>query len=167
MGRILRRVPPYWRHPQNKDGSYRPCHDMTYEEAVVEWKTGYALWEKGKHERQQHLDAGDMFDEYWDWAGPPPEEHHYRPPFNRPATYYQVYETISYGTPVSPKFKTLEKLEEWMVKHGDFWCIKDGGKPPSREAVKRFLQQGEALSMAFDSGVITETYETLRGGEND
>lgn len=63
------------------------------------------------------------------------------------ATWFQVYETVSEGTPVSPPFATQAELVEYLVANGDFWDQKRrkegrGGidcDPWTREQAERFV----------------------------
>jgi len=107
MGREIRRVPAGW-------SKENPHYDRSWREAVAEWKAGYAEWE-----------AAPQTDcEWWDWAGPPPTGHEdcYRPDWtDAERTHYQLYETVSEGTPVTPAFATEDELIDYLVAHGDYW----------------------------------------------
>lgn len=52
------------------------------------------------------------------------------------ATHFQVYETVSEGTPVSPVLASPEAVVEWAVSQGH-----------SREAAERFVEMGSVPSM--------------------
>ena len=66
------------------------------------------------------LEAPTLKFEDWHREFPDPES--YRPRWKRgEATWYQVYETVSEGTPVTPPFETREELVEYLVERGDFW----------------------------------------------
>ncbi len=58
-------------------------------------------------------------------------------------THYQVYETVSEGTPMSPVFATKEELIEWLVNDGG----QDG--PHSRKAAEAFVKNEWAPSMVI------------------
>ena len=69
-------------------------------------------------------------------------------------TWYQMYETVSEGTPETPAFETKEELVDYLVEHGDFSYQRSPeifGKP-SREAAKAFVDQGYAPSMVMSRG---------------
>ena len=53
---------------------------------------------------------------YHEWAGAPPDEDYYRPRWaDVERTHYQLYETVSEGTPCSPPMETLEALAAWLA----------------------------------------------------
>lgn len=133
MGRELRRVPPHWQHPKLENGNYKPLIDGTYEEAGQEWLNECIQWSHGAHELQNEYKLEYKF--YWEYAGPPPTPDRYRTYTTETATWYQIYETVSEGTPVSPPFASQEELVEYVVKHGDFWYK----QPWTREAAHRFV----------------------------
>lgn len=129
MGREVRRVPPNWDHPKtiDDDGQERlqPMYDQTFADAVKEWKEGYAAWEAGDRPFYAAPDA-----EYWDHEGPPPEDRAmYRPWSDEEATWFQLWQTVSEGTPVSPPFATKEELAQYLAEHGDFWDQKRAMEP--------------------------------------
>jgi len=96
MGREIRKVPPGWEHPKDKDEHYRPLYDRTYNEALADWQEYDGADPKGK---------------------PGPE--YYRPAFAEgEATHYQVYETVTEGTPTSPVFAMLDEVEQWLIGQG-------------------------------------------------
>ena len=124
MGREIRRVPPHWEHPKVQDYKgerYQPMFDRSYRQAMDEWIENDTLWKQGKHP-----DIADAVEEgcfhYAQWNGNPPDVNYYRPDWDKElCTWYQLYETVSEGTPVSPPFETQEELIDYLAKHGDFW----------------------------------------------
>ena len=172
MGRELRRVPPNWEHPiveRPYGESYQPMYDRTFAEAAKEWKEGFAAWERG--ERPSYCDDDDSKTlEYWEWGNGPPERKFYRPWQDSEATWYQVWETVSEGTPVSPAFETQKELIDYLVENGDFWDQKrrKEGKahlscaPWKREAAERFvLGSGWAPSFVADTTGVYSGVEYL------
>ena len=139
MGREIRMVPPNWEHPKGDNSGYQSLYDEDYPSAVKEWKEGYALWEAGTHPDQEDY-------EYWDWMGMPPDEVMYRPAFIEDATWFQIYETVSEGTPVSPPFKTKPELVDYLVEHGDFWDQDRGDGGWERKNAESFVGTGFAMS---------------------
>lgn len=119
MGREVRMVPPNWDHPMvnrpNGEIGYQPMLSSRFEDAVAEWKAEFAKWEAG--ERPE----GYGYLEFWEYWGMPPDRRKYRPWANEEATWYQVWETVSEGTPVTPPFATREELIVYLVANGDFW----------------------------------------------
>lgn len=116
MGREIRRVPAYWEHPRDTDGKYIPLRD-NYDEALAEF--------------EHDIQARGLRGAIEDWGGGPREDDytHYG---CQPCNWYQLYETVSEGTPLSPPFEKPEELIEYLVKHGDFWYH----KPWSQEAAE-------------------------------
>lgn len=96
MGREIRRVIPNWEHPMEQETEHHekefiPLRNESYEEAVEE--------------------VGSEFLDPYD----------YRPYWNsEEMTWYQLYETVTYGTPLSPPFEFPEQLVDYLVNQGDF-----------------------------------------------
>jgi len=114
-------VPANWEHPKQERWPDRlqPMFDRTFEEAAAEWKKEFAAWESG--ERPDYCSDESKALEYWEWNGGPPDRAYYRPWKDGEATWFQVWETVSEGTPVTPPFATKEELVDYLVAHGDFW----------------------------------------------
>lgn len=122
MGREVRHVPANWDHPKQEgrhDGRLQPMYDTTFEDAAAEWKAEFANWESG--DRPDYCSEESKGLQYWEWNGGPPERVYYRPWKDEDATWFQVWETVSEGTPVTPPFATKEELVEYLIAHGDFW----------------------------------------------
>jgi len=109
MGRELRRVPQGWKHPKDDRGRYQPMYDCTYEDACIE-----------------HSEM--------DRYGPSPA--YYHPKWIEP-THYQIYETVSEGTPISPVFETENETRQWLIESG-----------VSEAAATRFIAE-KWISMPF------------------
>jgi len=162
MGREVRRVPPGWEHPRytKKDarelrciGEYRPCFDEDYDAAAKKWDESYMLWREGKHPNQV-----DWCRYFWEYD-PPPDATSYRPAFTGPATWYQVYETVSEGCPVTPPFSSLEELARYLSEHGDFWYQSQeregrlrGNRKPTYEQALAMVSEGWGPSMIVERG---------------
>lgn len=174
MGREIRMVPPNWDHPKKEyyPDRFQPMFDTTFEQASAEWKQEYAAWERG--ERPEYCGEDSASLEFWEWHGDPPARAYYRPWKDEDATWYQVWETVSEGTPVTPPFATKAELVEYLVANGDFWDQKRWAedntfmqpKKPgySREAAERFVMgTGWVPSMIVETGpsgtTITEGIE--------
>lgn len=162
MGREIRMVPPNWRHPKSdrRDG-YRPMFDENYEEAKEEWINGLNEWIAGTHEDyEKHGDGCD----YWEWDGNPPERDQYHVFSKEDATWFQVYETVSEGTPVSPPFATKEELAQWLSIAGDFWCqSRPDERAPTIEQARAFVNSGWGPSMLICEGRVMNSYEAAEG----
>lgn len=149
-------VPPNWEHPKKEkynyitgqsEMRYQPMHDHSYTQSMDEWIEGYLQWKKGEHPDQlSGLASGH--EKYADWAGNPPDADDYHPEWkDEERIWFQVYETVSEGTPVTPPFATREELVEYLVANGDYWDQqrrKEGNsfmncEPWSREAATKFV----------------------------
>lgn len=160
MGREIRMVPPNWEHPKGSNSGYQSMFDEDYPSAVKKWKDEFVLWESGKHPSQQE----GM--EYWDWGGMPPDEENYRPAFTEDATWFQMYETVSEGTPVSPPFKTKPELVDYLVEYGDFGDLSRGDGGWKRENAESFVATGFAMSGLLIIKDGKADYRTPRDGQN-
>ena len=95
MGREVRMVPKNWEHPKDEKGNYIPMHtEFPYEQSEVEegLRDGWLCGEP------PHYDVDVMPDFK-------PEE----------KTHYQMYETCTEGTPISPVFESPQKLARWLA----------------------------------------------------
>lgn len=179
MGREIRMVPPNWEHPKtekpdwNTGGMverYEPLYDRSCEQAWAEWQKEFIEWNAGEHQRIANEHGADdypldqPYTAFCRWHGSPPRPERYRPQWaDGEATWFQVYETVSEGTPVSPPFETQEELIDYLVENGDFWDQRrraDGVTtincdPWSREAAERFVRQCPYMpSMIVANGVV-------------
>jgi hypothetical protein len=169
MGREIRMVPPNWNHPRGERGDHQPMYDKRFEDAAAKWKDDFRKWEAG--EREEWI--GDSADgqEYWEYNGDPPDRAYYRPWKDGEGTWFQVWETVSEGTPVSPPFATKQELIEYLVEHGDFWDQQRrreglGGlidcQPWSRASAEGFVNgPGWAPSFIADSRGVRKGVEAL------
>lgn len=162
MGREIRRVPPHWEHPvwtaeEIKEagvsaqliGQPRACHDKTYDAAAAEWLADLAAWPSVPESER----GGCRY--AWDYYGPPPKAEWYRPAFTAEPTWWQVYETVSEGTPCTPAFATREELIEHLVHVGSG---KYDGKWSRAQAEKFVSEDGGWLPSAImipGEGMIT------------
>lgn len=157
MGREIRRVPPNWKHPEqpmgprdyqypiNSPGMTFKSLYQGYEKDAEEWRQGFLDWESGKRP-----DNDDKY--YWEYAGRCPEKDDYVDYDGVEPTWYQLYETVSEGSPVTPPFATEQELVEYLVKHGDAWDQRRGNGGWSREAAERMVGSGYAPSMIVVQG---------------
>jgi len=122
MGREVRIVPPGWEHPKDENGKFIPLLGGSFREAMEQWKTGKAQWDKGL--RINWGKAGGWIEHnekctWEEWAGSCPDESDYMPLFDpEAATRLCMYETCSEGTPISPLFETPEELARWLADTG-------------------------------------------------
>jgi hypothetical protein len=165
MGREIRKVPPNWDHPK-QEGAYddrlQPMYDSTFAEAAAEWKAEYEKWEAG--ERPSYCTAEHATLEYWEYDSSPPDRDYYRPWQDDEATWFQVWETVSEGTPVTPPFATRAELVDYLATHGDFWDQKRGDGPWPRSAAEKFVGDGWAPTMV---AVVTPTGSSVIGPRDE
>lgn len=128
---------------------YKPLYNKPYGAEIKEWIENHLLWEKGEHPDQKD-GGGARYLHYAQWSGNAPDVEYYRPDWKpEEMTWYQVYETVSEGTPVTPPFATKEELIEYLTTNGDFWDQrrrKEGGSsmqcdPWPRDAAERFVNE--------------------------
>lgn len=151
MGREIRRVPANWDHPKQEgwyDGRLQPMYDERFDDAASKWKAEFAKWESG--ERPDYCSEDNKGLEYWEWETSPPERAYYRPWKDDDATWFQVWETVSEGTPVTPPFETREGLIDYLATNGDFWDQKRGDGAWDRAAAAKFVSAGWAPSLAVE-----------------
>lgn len=172
MGREIRRVPPNWEHPKTmatrlKRGQYvqveeyQPMYDEDFATRMEEWYAGWKAW--GDADRAEHKC------EYWEYEGDPPDPKYYRPAWPEgSATWYQVYETVSEGSPVTPPFATREELITYLSTKGDFWDQSRGDPAWPRKAAESFVGEGWAPSMvAVRSDAGVQIYTAATGFPDD
>lgn len=155
MGREIRMVPANWEHPivdrhygSRTEPGYQPMYDQTYQSACQEWKAAFAAWERGERPSYYRASEDGADCQYWEWEGGPPVRAYYRPWADEDATWLQVWETVSEGTPVTPPFATPEELVEYLVTHGDEWDQRRGHGGWERRNAEQFVKRGYAPSMA-------------------
>jgi hypothetical protein len=159
LGRELVTVPPNWEHPKTVrrwgEEDYQPMHRSSYQDAKKEWIDGLLAWERG--ERPSYFDPSDKDMEYLEWAGQMPDKNYYVPFKEEECTWFQVWETVSEGTPVTPPFETKEELIEYLCTKGDFWDQRGGAGPWSRQSATNFVMgDGWVPSMAIMNGVVVD-----------
>jgi len=158
MGREIRKVPPNWDHPKQEewsDGRLQPMYKQTFAEAAAKWKAEYAAWERGERPSYFKADNYPADLQYWEWSNnPPPDREYYRTYSDEEATWIQVWETVSEGTPVTPPFATPEELIDYLAIHGDFWDQQQGDGPWPRANAEKFVADGYAPSLIIAGGKI-------------
>jgi hypothetical protein len=157
MGREIRRVPANWEHPKRtkedsnlfkKEGEYIPLYDKDFETAARAWLDECITWENGTHPILiEHPEYKDKYPYFWMWDGNPPNKEYYRPKWDSESTWYQVYETVSEGTPVTPPFATKEELINYLVENGDFWDQERGDGGWKKENAEQFIEREWAPSL--------------------
>lgn len=176
MGREIRMVPPNWRHPKKQNTEvYQPMFGESYAQECRNWKDEFLLWEKG--ERGDHWVKGEDPDEYWDWNGAPPDQKYYSDFEGADCTWYQLYETVSEGTPITPPFPCKDDLINYLVDKGDFWYQEDQLNPssfgmrrtkPTRKQAESLVNSGFAVSgILTTDGKLLDAYQQQDLKTND
>lgn len=159
MGREIRMVPPNWKHPITENASdwydhdtrkhypvYSPMFAKNYDKAVAEYEEDRKAYNPEEH-------SNCSFEE---WYGEPPMKEYYAPYTESEATWYQMYETVSEGTPLTPPFATKQELIDYLVNVGADW---DGKM--SRERAEAFVKAEWTPSMVVDNGKVMTGIEAL------
>lgn len=152
MGREIRRVPADWAHPMQEaaDGGHKPLYDQSYREACEEWLSELDDWRQG--ERPSYFDPAKYPSDYqfWEWTSPPPDRDYYRPDWpDEERTHFQMYETVSEGTPVSPVFSTPGDVARWCADNGASAC---GNETASYEAWLKVARGRSSPSLVIIPG---------------
>lgn len=118
MGRELRMVPKGWEHPKDDEGRYVPLFNSKPREVflreVAEWYENQRLWSLKQHPDQLKYD--DTPRSFEDWDGGPPNPDDRMPCWETSErTHFQMYESTTEGTPISPVCESAEELARWLV----------------------------------------------------
>ncbi|WP_299077743.1 hypothetical protein [uncultured Paraglaciecola sp.] len=175
MGREIRRVIPNWEHPKRENGSYQPLYDRSASESFAEWMEEFNTFKRDELKEvcdEHDYDINDPYSVFCEWHGSPPDHNYHRQYWSESsATWWQVYETVSEGTPVSPPFETQEELVSYLIENGDFWdqSRRREGRaamidcsPWSRRKAENFVfGSGWAPSGVISSGVFMSGVDAL------
>lgn len=169
MGREIRMVPPNWEHPQRdpendpyRHGGYQPTYDRHFDDVFSEWLADFDRVRGGE---LKDFEAECYPNGLSDWLvddGAPPNRAYYRTYRDEDATWFQIYETVSEGTPVTPPFATKAELVDYLAANGDFWDQKRGVGQWQRENAERFVGTGWAPSMVAVVGGANAGVYTAR-----
>jgi hypothetical protein len=140
--------------------------DQYYGDALAEWLADFDRIRSGdltEIERECYTEPGMSPLAEWLVDYPAPERKYYRPWRDDEATWFQVWQTVSEGSPVSPPFATREELIDYLVLHGDFWDQERGTGGYSREQAIAFVNAGwvpSAMTIVH-GGVVTSATEGI------
>ena len=168
MGREVRRVPADWKHPEGKQG-YVPIEEGDFESDLKNWKEEYDKWNEGymkDWDNKTHKDVwvkrtgNALTDAYYEWFGKRPEKEDYMPQWTEEeATHYQMYETVSEGTPISPVMASPEELARWLTDND---ANASGRMTASYEGWLRVCKGGYACSAVFIDGKFQSGVEGMK-----
>jgi hypothetical protein len=121
MGREVRRVPANWEHPK-KNGNYIPLLGDNFSQRLAHWNMGKTKWAEGLRENITGtwvpLKKEDQKYTFEEWDGNKPKKEKYMPEWPaKQLTHYQMYETCTEGTPISPVMATPEELARWLTNN--------------------------------------------------
>lgn len=114
MGREVRRVPPDWQHPKDKDGQHIPLRGTFRErrEELAQWERGFVSDYRGGWEPKEKRHMKMSAEEYFGSSDPKD----FMPDWpDEACTHYQMYENTTEGTPISPVIPTPEALARWLA----------------------------------------------------
>lgn len=158
MGREIRRVPENWKHPVK---GYAQEHDYVqlmddyvgslkyYKEEVDSFISHMKeIIKKGKTKiyDREFTDRNKLY-EYLTEDGQinPPDINDYMPN----GKWYQLFQNVGEGSPLSPPFKTKKELVDWLSNNKDYW-----GTQWSREGAADIVGTGFAMSGIMSGGKI-------------
>lgn len=75
--------------------------------------------------------------------------------------WWQVWQTVGDGSPLTPAFATREELIDYLVEGGDAWDRSRGSGGWSRKSAEAFVGRGFAPSLLVMDGVVREPRDTL------
>lgn len=122
MGREARHVPLDWNHPIDWD-IYAEREQIVFKplfggseltEKTARWDRECAAWDRG--EREDH--AKGQTGSFAEWDGERPIASDYMPVWSADvAVGWQMYETTTEGTPISPVCASPEELARWLAHY--------------------------------------------------
>jgi len=153
MGREIRRVLPNWEHPKYEDcGRYIPLMS-DYKESLNYYKEQVEDFIKEINECSNHEEKIIIYKNFMEEEVYPPNIEFYMPN----GEWYQLYENVSEGTPISPPFEKEDELINWLVSNRDFngvqWCL---------EGAKNIIKTGYCPSGAFVNGKVYRAEEMYK-----
>lgn len=179
MGREIRRVPANWKHPQQLDPHTGdmddvPMHSRSLREAQAEWEAEWNEWQSGVRSPgySKPLGRDDSTIAFFsEWHGERPERYPddeilWRSYDLEDATWFQVWQTVSEGSPTTPAFATIQELTDYLAVHGDgvdqfgspyrgpTFGLSRGPQAWGRARAEAFTKMGWAPSAAVIGGEV-------------
>lgn len=150
MGREIRHVPKNWEHPKTWDGHFKPlCDDYIgtleyYKKDVDEFIFHMTeIIQKGKVKIYDRVfeDVKELYEyKCEDGQMNPPDINDYMPS----GDWFQLFENVSEGTPLSPPFETKEGLVKWLINNPDYI-----GHQWTKEQAEGIVKYGYSPSMVI------------------
>ncbi len=164
MGREIRMVPPNYEHPLRdpehdtyRHGGYQPTYDRTFDEVFAEWLANFDRVRAGNLDDIERECYPNGLSDWLTDEGTPPIRAYYRTYDKADATWFQLWETVSEGTPVSPPFATKEELAAHLAEHGDDWDQKRGDGGWGMKSATAFVNMGWAPSAMLVGGEVIDS----------
>ncbi len=161
MGRELRRVPKNWDHPKNEDGQYVSLSE-NYLERVSDWVKMVNDFSECVNKIEQdgvvirygkEICSFKDLHEWFDGELDAPDPKDYMPS----GDWYQSFQNVSEGTPISPPFETSEELVDWMSNNLDYW-----GTQWTREGAQHLVNGGYVPSAVAFGGKIHKAQDSYK-----
>lgn len=159
MGREIRKVPPNYSHPvwtKEEVGAYdkrlgqdRSFHDKHISTALADWLDEFDRVRRGDFTdfEREYAEKDPSFLATWmKEFDTPPDPEYYRPWKDEEATWFQVWQTVSEGSPVSPPFASEDELVAYLAENGDFW---DQQRKKEYRLDRQFVGWGMETARAF------------------
>lgn len=164
MSREVRRVPANWEHPKDKRGNLIPLHDG-FIKRLAEWDEGNAKWQEGLRSDWsggwEPIGPDIASKTYEQWDGERPAQVDYMPDWPiEQRTHYQMYETCTEGTPISPVMDSPEKLARWLA---DNKASAFGSQTATYEQWLGMIGEGWAPSGVIAGGLMQSGVEAIGG----
>ena len=149
MGREIRKVRADWKHPK-RGGKYVPLHDgADLKRRTEDWDRSAAAWARGEFPDYASEESRKLTYEEWDGKRPSPGD--YMPAWTpEEATHFQMYETTTEGTPISPVLSSPEAVARWCADNG---ASAFGGMTQSYEAWLSIARGDSSIGMIMGPGV--------------
>ena len=129
-----------------------------YEDELNEWLEDHKLWIEGKHPDQKN-GKNKEYKYYAEWGGNPPDIEYYlteKWDEEKDEMWFQLYETVSEGTPLSPAFRTKEELIKYLVENGDFW-----GYNWTKQQAEKFMETEWCCSAIVANGKFYQNQKQM------
>ena len=119
--------------------TWQPMLNGDFAKEAADWDEQKAAWDRG--ERPDLFDAdryGDI--SFEEWHGERPQSEWYVPyDVNGDLPWWQMYETVSEGTPVTPAFPSAEELIEHLATVGQTYEAGETDGPWGHERARKFV----------------------------
>ena len=127
------------------------------EKNIKEWFEWYKRFEEQgeEHKYSDKVYSKANWNTYVDWAwepASPPNPYRFMPT----GEWYQLFETISEGTPLSPAFEKPQELVKWLTENKDY-----RGETWDSEQAKAMVSEWRTASGAMIDGKYMDSKELV------